>query len=158
MYTRRYTLAAALLAGAAQLFITGGPAQAAPKVCKLEITGNDMMQFDKKELKVAADCAEVELTLKHVGKLPAQTMGHNWVLTLPADVNGVASSGIPAGLKSDYLQAGDKRIIAHTKVIGGGESATVKFATSALKKGSAYTYFCSFPGHSSIMKGTFTFG
>lgn len=34
-----------------------------------------MMQYDKKELTVAGDCAEVELTLKHTGKLPAAAMG-----------------------------------------------------------------------------------
>ena len=28
---------------------------------------------------------------------------------------------------------------------------------SKLKKGEAYTFFCSFPGHSSIMKGAFKF-
>ena len=38
-------------------------------------------------------------------------------------------------------------MIAHTKVIGGGQTTSVKFPTSALKKGEAYTFFCSFPGH-----------
>ena len=49
-------------------------------------------------------------------------------------------------------------MIAHTKVIGGGQTTSVKFPTSALKKGEAYTFFCSFPGHSAIMKGAFKFG
>ena len=45
-------------------------------------------EFDKKEIAVAADCTEVEVTLKHTGKLPAQPMGHNWVLTKTADCSG----------------------------------------------------------------------
>jgi azurin len=42
--------------------------------------------------------------------------------------------------------------------VGGGQSDTIKFATSALKQGEAYSFFCSFPGHSAIMKGAFKFG
>jgi len=142
---------------AASLLFTCSSAFAADKVCKLEIAGTDQMQFDKKELVVAPDCTQVELTLKHTGKLPAQSMGHNWVLSKTADVAAVATDGLTAGLPKDYLKAGDARVIAHTKVIGGGQTTTVTFPTSKLTKGGAYTYFCSFPGHSSIMKGVLKF-
>jgi azurin len=139
------------------LIISGG-AFAADKVCKVEISGNDQMQFDKKEIAVAADCTEVEVTLKHTGKLPAQAMGHNWVLTKTADLTPVATDGMGAGFANDHVKKGDARVIAHTKIIGGGQSTSVKFATSRLKKGEAYSFFCSFPGHYSIIKGTFKFG
>jgi azurin len=135
-----------------------GPAEAAPKVCKLEIAGTDLMQYDKKELKVAADCAEVELTLKHTGKLPLQTMGHNWVLVRAPDANAVSSAGLAAGLKNNHVPAGDKRVLAATKMIGGGQTTSVRFSTKGLKKGDAYTYICTFPGHSTLMKGKFVFG
>ena len=134
------------------------PAHAADKVCKLEIAGNDLMQYDMKELKVDADCTSVEVTLKHGGKLPAATMGHNWTLVKTADLNGVVSDGLSAGLASDYLKPGDPRVIAHTKVVGGGQSTSITFATSALKKGESYTYTCTFPGHGALMKGKLTFG
>ena len=140
------------------LLALAGNAFGADKVCKLEITGTDAMQFDKKELAVAADCTQVELTLHHSGKLPAQAMGHNWVLAKTADVAGVASDGVGAGFAKDHIKAGDTRVIAHTKIVGGGQSTSVTFPTSALKKGESYTYFCSFPGHSSLMKGAFKFG
>jgi len=90
--------------------------------------------------------------------MPAQGMGHNWVLAKTADVAGVSSDGMGAGLPNDYIKKGDARVIAHTKVIGGGQTTSVKFATSALKAGESYTFFCSFPGHSAIMKGAFKFG
>jgi azurin len=153
----KHTLLAAALIGANALMFAG-PAAAADKVCKLEISGNDLMQFDKKELKAGADCTSIEVTLKHSGKLPAASMGHNWVLTNTADVNGVSNDGLGAGLAAQYVKAGDKRVIAHTKVIGGGQSDTVTFPTSALKKGGDYTFICTFPGHSALMKGKFTFG
>jgi azurin len=142
---------------AVSLLFAASNAFAADKVCKLEISGTDQMSFDKKELVVAPDCTSVELTLKHTGKLPAQAMGHNWVLAKTADVAGVANDGMGAGLPKQYLKDGDARVIAHTKVIGGGQTDTVTFPTSKLTKGGAYTYFCSFPGHSSIMKGTLKF-
>lgn len=159
MSPTRKILATAVLLGAAHALMTPAPAEAAEaKVCKLEISGNDLIQYDKKELKVAADCTEVELTLKHVGKLPVASMGHNWVLTRAADVTAVANDGLAAGQKNNYVKPDDKRVIAHTKLVGGGESTTVKFSTSLLKKGESYTYVCTFPGHSALMKGQLIFG
>ncbi len=140
------------------LLAAAGNAFGADKVCKVEISGNDAMQFDKKELSVAADCTQVEVTLKHSGKLPAQAMGHNWVLTKTADAAGVGSDGIGAGFANDHVKKGDARVLAHTKIVGGGQSTSITFPTSVLKKGEAYTFLCTFPGHSSIMKGAFKFG
>lgn len=127
------------------------------ETCKVEIDGDDMMKFNQTELKVAASCTEVELTLKHTGKLPATAMGHNWALTKTGDFQAVAKAGMTAK-DSDYLPPNDPRVIAHTEVIGGGESTTIKFPTSGLEKGGDYTFFCSFPGHWSLMKGKFVFG
>ena len=107
---------------------------------------------------MAGDCTEVKLTLNHTGKLAKAAMGHNWVLTKTADYQGVANDGLKAGAAADYLPADDARIIAHTKLIGGGESDSITFATSALEKGGDYTFFCSFPGHWAIMKGVLVFG
>ncbi len=140
------------------LFAISASAFGADKVCKVDIAGNDQMQFDKKELSVAADCTTVEVTLKHTGKLPAQAMGHNWALVKTADVAGVAADGIGAGFANDHIKKGDTRVIAHTKIVGGGQSTTVSFPLSALKKGESYTYVCTFPGHSALMKGAFKIG
>jgi azurin len=146
---------AAFLVIAAPALLFGAPAQAATKVCKLAITGNDAIQYDKKQLTITADCTQVELTLTHIGKLPAQSMGHDWVLVKAEDLAAVANDGLTAGLANNYVKQGDARVIAHTKVVGGGESATVTFATSALKKGQAYKYLCTFPGHNALMNGDF---
>jgi azurin len=141
---------AALLAASANAF--------AAKTCKVEITGDDGMKFDKKEISIAADCTDVEVTLHHGGKLPAQAMGHNFVLSKTSDMAGIVSDGAAAGLANDHIKPGDARVIAHTKIIGGGQTTSVTFATSKLKKGEAYSFFCSFPGHWTMMKGAFKFG
>ena len=143
---------------AASLLFACSGAFAADKVCKVDISSTDQMTFDKKEIAVAADCTSVEVTLKHVGKAPVQQMGHNWVLTKTADAQPVANDGLSAGIPNDHIKKGDTRVIAHTKLIGGGQTTSVTFPTSALKKGEAYTFFCSFPGHIALMKGTFKFG
>ncbi len=140
------------------LLAVSSGALAADKVCKVDIAGTDQMQFDKKEIAIAGDCTQVEVTLKHTGTLPVAAMGHNWVLVKTSDMQGVAGDGAGAGLANDHLKKGDARVIAHTKLIGGGQTTTVKFPTSALTKGGDYTFFCSFPGHWSIMKGKVKFG
>ena len=126
--------------------------------CKVAIESNDMMQFNVRELAVPANCAEVEVTLRHAGKLGATVMGHDWVLAKESDVSGLVNAGLAAGASRGYLPQGDARIIAATKVVGGGETTTVKFSTAALAPGARYAFFCTSPGHSSIMKGKFLFG
>ena len=122
------------------------------KTCELAIDSNDAMQFTKKELTVESGCTEVKLTLKHIGKLPKSAMGHNWVLSATADKNDVVSKAAAAGLAKDYIPENDK-IIAYTKMLGGGESDTITFKTDKLKKGGDYTFFCTFPGHAALMTG-----
>lgn len=139
---------------AALLFaaLLAGPALAAN--CDVEIEGNDAMQFNKTSIAVPASCKQFTVKLKHVGKLPKAAMGHNWVLSKATDAQGVATDGIPAGLDKAYVKPGDARVVAHTKVIGGGEADAVSFDVAKLKAGESYAWFCSFPGHASIMKGT----
>jgi azurin len=129
---------------------------AAGKTCPVAISAGDNMMYDKKEITVGKDCTEVEVTLTHSGKLPAAAMGHNWVLAKTSDMAGVVSDG--AGATPDHVKAGDARVIAHTKLIGGGESTVVKFQTSALKAGESYSFFCTMPGHWTVMKGAFKIG
>ncbi|HSY07096.1 MAG TPA: azurin [Steroidobacteraceae bacterium] len=154
MRLTRHAFAALLVIGTPALLLAA-PAQAASKVCKLEISANDAIQYDKKQLTITADCTQVELTLTHTGKLPAQSMGHDWVLVKADDVQAVASDGLTAGIANGYVKKDDPRVIAHTKIVGGGESTSVSFATAALKKGQSYKYLCTFPGHNALMNGDF---
>jgi azurin len=147
----RNNLAAAALLAAFTLPLSAHAADP----CKLDITGNDQMQYDKQALAAPASCKQITVTLHHVGKLPKEAMGHNWVLVNAADLAAVASAGMGAGLANDYVAPADKRVLAHTKVIGGGDSTSVSFASSILKQGGSYSYLCTFPGHNALMHGTF---
>lgn len=130
---------------------------AAAEVCPLTINATDDMRFEQEILQVDARCTEVQVTLHHTGKLSAKIMGHNWVLTKTADVAAVANAGMGAGLANSFQQPGDRRIVAATKIVGGGETAAVQFSTALLEHGVSYSYFCSSPGHFSMMKGRFVF-
>jgi azurin len=134
--------------------LVSGVAMAADQ-CSTEITGNDHMQYDKSSITVPAACKNFTVTLKHVGKMPKAAMGHDWVLTTAADEQAVVLESM-ALASQDYLNASDPKIIAHTKMIGGGESTSVTFPVSKLKAGEQYSYFCTFTGHAGTMKGTLT--
>ena len=67
-------------------------------------------------------------------------------------------AGMKAPIADSHLPKGDARVLAATKIIGGGQSTSVTFPTSKLTKGGDYSFFCSFPGHFGLMKGKLTFG
>ena len=122
--------------------------------CSQTIEGNDLIQYNLAEIRVSADCGEFIVNLRHVGQLPANVMGHNWVLTRTEDYMAVAAAAQAVG-PPQYLPNGDPRIIGATSMIGGGDEVTVTFDTSELEAGGDYTYFCSFPGHYVLMNGKF---
>ena len=115
------------------------------------LTSNDLMQFNKTEIKVKAR-KKVKLTLKHIGKLDKKIMGHNFVL-LKKGVNISAFGNKAATFASnDYIPNDSQDVIAHTKLIGAGETTVVEFDAPAPGE---YDFLCSFPGHYAIMKGKF---
>ena len=122
--------------------------------CATEIEGDDAMQYNVGSIVVPASCSEFKITLKHTGQLAVNVMGHNVVISKEADVQGVAGDGIAAGVDAGYLKAGDARVVAKTDLIGGGQTTSVSFPVSKIKDGGPYTFFCSFPGHSALMRGT----
>ena len=123
--------------------------------CALRIEGNDMMKFNLTEMEAPRSCGEVTVTLVHTGKLPRNSMGHNWVLVKTEDINAVGAAAMGAGLDNEYVPPGDARILAATKVIGGGEETSVTVDLSKLDSNTAYSFVCTFPGHFALMKGAF---
>lgn len=124
------------------------------KDCATEIEANDQMQFNVGSITVPASCTKFTINLKHVGQMPATAMGHNVVISKQADMQAVASDGMTAGAAAKYVKAGDTRVVAHSDVVGGGQSTSVTFDVAKIKDGGPYEFFCSFPGHSALMKGS----
>ena len=122
--------------------------------CATEIEGNDAMQYNVSSIVVPASCTDFKITLKHTGTMPATAMGHDVVITKASDLKAVDVDGMAAGAAAGYVKADDSRVIAHTKVIGGGETTSMSFPVSKIKDGGPYEFFCSFPGHSVMMHGS----
>jgi azurin len=139
------------------IFVVSLAAAAAPamaQTCAVTVESNDAMQFNVANIDVSKKCKEFVVTLKHVGKLPKAAMGHNLVVAKTADMASIGTDGMVAGLPNDYVKVKDARVLAQTKMIGGGETSTAKIMVANLNDKDSYVFFCTFPGHSSMMKGT----
>ncbi len=130
--------------------------QALADDCNVTVDSNDAMKFDKSEIVIDKSCKEFTVNLTHSGKIAKNVMGHNIVITTTEDARAVANDGIAAGLNNQYVKPEDERVVAFTDIIGGGEKTSVTFKVDKLKTDKAYTFFCSFPGHIALMKGTVT--
>ena len=135
------------------------PAEATPAastssdgIVEVSISGNDLMQYDKKEIRVPAG-SKVKLTLTHSGQLAKAAMGHNFVLLKPETVLEDFATAAMQASDNDYIPADAlDGVIAHTKMVGGGESDTIEFDAPAAGE---YEFLCTFPGHFALMQGKF---
>lgn len=115
------------------------------------LTGNDLMKFDKTEIKVTSG-QKVTLTLRHIGKLDKKIMGHNFVLLKKdVDLASFANSAATA-YDNEYIPKGTNDVIAYTKIIGAGETTVIEFEAPEV---GSYEFICSFPGHYAMMRGVF---
>lgn len=122
---------------------------AEPAEFVIEASDNMMYNLNRME---AVSGQTVRVTLKNVGTMPVEQMGHNWTL-LKAGVDAAAYGG-KAMLQKDngYQVPGSEDVIVNTSMLGPGEEETVEFTAPAP---GIYKYVCTFPGHYGSMKGTF---
>lgn len=120
-------------------------------VVEITIEGNDQMRFNKDEIRVKAG-QTVRITLKHVGEMDKNVMGHNWVLIKPDITVNEFGQQASQAKENDYIPEDTDAVIANTKMLGGGESDTIEFEAP---EAGTYDFLCSFPGHYSVMKGKF---
>ncbi|TKS53816.1 azurin [Luteimonas yindakuii] len=141
---------------------TAAPASGKPEAvvsnCATTIRGDDAMQFSVGSITVPSSCSEFTITLEHVGKMPVAAMGHNVVVSQASDRTGIATDGVAAGVDGGYVKNGDDRVIAASDLIGGGQTTSVTFPVSALQGSGPYEFFCSFPGHWAVMRGSIQVG
>ncbi len=135
---------------------TTAPADAAPAAgnCATTVEANDAMQFNTKEIQVSKACKEFTITLKHTGTQPKESMGHNIVIGKAEDMDGIFKDGAGAAA-TDYVKPDDARVVAHTKLVGGGEEASLTLDPAKLA-GGEYKFACTFPGHGALMNGKVT--
>lgn len=117
------------------------------------LEGNDQMKFNQAEFQILAN-QEVTLTLKHAGTMDKNAMGHNIVILTPQTDVAAFSNAAAESVETDYIPKSlESSVIAHSKMLGGGESDTINFS---IDTPGVYNFVCSFPGHYALMKGTIT--
>ncbi|MDB5106224.1 MAG: azu 1 [Fibrobacteres bacterium] len=128
------------------------PQAAAPAAAAIEITANDQMQFSTKTLEVPAG-KETVIIMKNVGTMAKEAMGHNLTILNPGtDLPGYATKAM-AAKDTDYQPASEAAsVVTHTRLLGPGESDTLKVTLPA----GEYPYLCTFPGHFAVMQGVLT--
>jgi len=111
------------------------------------------MKFNLERFAVKAG-STVKIHLKNVGSMPKMSMGHNVVvLKQGTDEKAFVEAAIQAPANDYIPPTQTDAVIAHTKMLGGGEEDSIVFKVPS-KKGN-YTFLCSFPGHFQVgMKGT----
>lgn len=118
----------------------------------IELNASDNMRMDKSLFKIKAGKV-VKLSIKNLGQLPKEAMGHNVVILKSG--TDVAEFGSEAfkHKANDYIPQSvemKNNIIAHTRLIGPNDNDIVEFIAG---KPEVYEFICSFPGHWGTERG-----
>jgi azurin len=120
--------------------------EAPPK--EVTIQADDKMRYDLTAFDVSPG-QKVSVTIKNVGTTPKYSMGHNFVLLdraiNPGNVQSAFLDKASTEASHDYVPPGAKEVLAHSKLLGPGESEVVTFNAPYIP--GEYLYLCSFPGH-----------
>jgi azurin len=110
--------------------------------------GSDIA-FDKTKLTAKKGAVEITFTNQST---PDTMMAHNLVILKPGTkIDDIAQASIAAGAAKNYV-ADSPAILAHTAMLDAGKSEKIVLTLDT----GVYPYFCSYPGHAALMKGTLT--
>ena len=117
---------------------------------EISLEGSDLMQFNATLFRVKAG-EPIKLHFANVGEMPKESMGHNVVVVQPGtDLAAFGGEAIKA-VDSEYIPVTfASSIVAHTKLLGPGETDEIEFT---LDEAGVYPFLCSFPGHYGAMQG-----
>jgi azurin len=127
-----------------------------PGIEKLEFTdsvllnANENMRFDKELFRVRVG-KKISLIFKNTSAKSPASMTHN-VVILKSGVDIADFADVAHNAKAEqYVPSSlDSLIIAHTRLVSGGDSDQVEFI---IPKPGVYDFICSFPGHWGTMQG-----
>jgi azurin len=116
----------------------------------IKLEANENMRFNSELFRVKAG-KKIWLILKNTSVRSATSMTHN-VIVLKSGVDMADFADVAHKAKNEqYVPSSlNSLIIAHTKLVSGGQSDTVDFTISSA---GIYDFICSFPGHWGTMQG-----
>ena len=125
--------------------LPSNPVSVIDGVTVLEMTGTDRMKYNLDAFAVPPDSL-VKLNFRNVGKMPKAAMGHNVVFLKAGVDSGAFATAAAAARDSEYIPVQlEDQILAHTKLLGPGESDTIEFTVPTVNGN--YEFLCSFPAH-----------
>jgi len=116
----------------------------------VQLTANESMRFDKELFRVRAG-KKIRLIFTNTGAKLKGSMSHNVVILKSGiDIADFAEVAQKAKAEQYVPSSLDSLIIAHTRLVGAGESDELEFMTPMP---GVYDFICSFPGHWGTMQG-----
>jgi azurin len=116
----------------------------------IQLQANENMRFDKELLKVHTG-KKITLIFENTSVPANASMSHNVVILKPGiDLADFADAARNAQNEQYVPSSVISLIIAHTKLVAGGQSDQVEFTIS---QPGVYPFICSFPGHWGTMQG-----
>ena len=116
----------------------------------IQLKAGDNMRFDKELFRVKAG-KKIRLILVNTSPKSAGAMTHNVVILAKGTDIADFADAVRTAKDEQYTPASvAPLIVAHTKMVPGGESDAVEFVFS---RPGVYDYICSFPGHWGTMQG-----
>lgn len=111
----------------------------------INVKGTDNMKFDVTEIE-ASPGETIRIVLETKSNMPPKAMAHNIaIVDKDTDVDQFVLASMSAPdteyIAPDYID----QVIAHTAMIGGGETSTIEFTVP--EEPGRYEYVCTFPGH-----------
>lgn len=144
----QFTQFIALGCSAVLYFVAGCSREPEAPPKEVTVQADDKMRYDFTAFDVSPG-QKVSVTFKNIGTTPKFSMGHNFVLLDRAINTGNIQSAFldkaSTEASHDYVPQGDKNVLAHSKLLGPGESEVVTFNAPYIP--GEYLYVCSFPGH-----------
>ena len=116
----------------------------------IDLQANENMRFNKELFKIHTG-KKITLIFKNTAAPSGTSMTHNVVILKPGtDIADFADVAHNAPKEQYVPSAVASLIIAHTRLISGGESDEVEFT---IDQPGVYDFICSFPGHWGTMQG-----
>jgi azurin len=116
----------------------------------IQLKAGDDMRFDKELFRVRAG-KKIRLILTNTSKKSNMSMTHNLVILVKGTDIADFADAVRTAKEEQYTPSSvASLIIAHTKMVPGGESDSIDFV---ITQSGVYDYICSFPGHWGTMQG-----
>jgi azurin len=116
----------------------------------ISLHAGENMRFDNELYRVRAG-KKIKLKFKNTGLKSATSMTHNVVVLKKGTDIADFADAVRNAKNEQYVPASiAPLVIAHTRLVSGGDSDQVEFT---IPEAGVYDFICSFPGHWGTMQG-----